>query len=209
LTKALILFSLDSLPTTITALGGDAIAKALAQKGVEVFQLDVWKCASPLLALQNWINKPDLVVYLGHGANDRLYGQLPGGLVVPLVEVLTKELLRDTIAVAYACESGRELGPQAPSRAYFGSIEPYYVALTYPSRDFMSDFFETWKVIPQALVEGKTAGEALQLYVKKCTEYINLYGQHLNDWQGAEEFQRFLTQNRDSFRVFGNADARL
>lgn len=207
--KALILFSLDSLPTTITALGADAIAKALVQKGVEVFQLDVWKCVNPLFQLQNWINKPDLVMYLGHGANDRLYGQLPNGFIIPLVEVLTKELLRDTITVTYACESGRVLGPEAPSRAYFGSVEPYFVALTYPSRDFMSDFFETWKVIPLALVEGKTASEALQLYVKKCTEYINLYGQHLADWQGAEEFQRFLTQNRDSFRLFGDASARL
>lgn len=207
--KALILYSLDSLPTTITALGGDAIAKALAQKGVEVFQLDIWKCVSPLFQLQNWINKPDLVCYLGHGANDRLYGQLPGGLVFPLVEVLTKELLRDTITVTYACESGRVLGPEAPSRAYFGAVEPYYVALTYPEHDFMADFFETWKVIPQALVEGKTAKEALDLYVNKCTEFINLYGQHLNDWQGAEEFKQFLTQNRDSFRLFGDAGAKL
>lgn len=209
MTKALILYSMDSLPTTITALGGDAIAKMLTSKGVEVFQLDMWKCVNPLFQLQNWMNKPDLIVYLGHGADDRLYGQLPGGLVVPLVEVLTKELLRDTITVTYACESGRELGSKAPSRAYFGATEPYYVALTYPQHDFMSDFFETWKVIPQALVEGKTAGEALELYKRKCTEYINLYGQHLLDWQGAEEFKQFLTQNRDSFKVFGDADVKL
>lgn len=207
--KALILSSLDTLPTTITALGAERIAKALREKGVEVFQLDIWKCVNPLFQLQNWINKPDLVVYLGHGANDRLFGQLPGGLVFPLVEVLTKELLRDTITVAYACESGRVLGPEAPSRAYFGAVEPYYVALTYVEHDFMADFFETWKVIPQALVEGKTAKEALDLYVKKCTEYINLYGLHLNDWQGAEEFKQFLTQNRDSFRLFGDAGAKL
>ena len=207
--KALILYSLDSLPTTITALGGDRIAKALESLGVEVFQLDIWKCVQPLFQLQNLINKPDLIVYLGHGANDRLFGQLPWGLAIPLVDILTDELLRGTITVTYACESGRVLGPKAPSRAYFGSVEPYYVALTYPQHDFMTDFFETWKVIPQALVEGKTAGEALSLYVKKCTEYINLYGLHLRDWDGAEEFQQFLTQNRDSFRLFGNADVKL
>lgn len=207
--KALILYSLDSLPTTITALGGDRIAKALESLGVEIFQLDIWKCVSSLFQLQNWINKPDLVIYLGHGANDRLYGQLPLGLAFPLVEVLTDELLRDTITVTYACDSGRELGPKAPSRAYFGAVEPYYVALTYPEHDFMLDFFETWKVIPQALVQGKTAGEALQLYKAKCTEFINLYGLHLRDWQGAEEFQQFLTQNRDSFKVFGDAGAKF
>ena len=207
--KALILYSLDSLPTTITALGGDRIAKALESLGVEVFQLDIWKCVQPLFQLQNLINKPDLIVYLGHGANDRLFGQLPWGLAIPLVDILTDELLRGTITVTYACESGRVLGPKAPSRAYFGSVEPYYVALTYPQHDFMTHFFETWKVIPQALVEGKTAGEALSLYVKKCTEYINLYGLHLRDWDGAEEFQQFLTQNRDSFRLFGNADVKL
>ena len=207
--KALILYSLDSLPTTITALGGDAIAKMLESMGVEVFRFDIWKCINPLFQLQNWINKPNLIVYLGHGANDRLFGQLPLGLVIPLVDVLTDELLRGTITVTYACESGRELGPKAPSRAYFGSVEPYYVALTYPEHDFMADFFETWKVIPQALVQGKTAGEALVMYVGKCTEYINLYGLHLRDWDGAEEFQQFLTQNRDSFKVFGDAGAKL
>lgn len=207
--KALILYSLDSLPTTITALGGERIADALAQMGVDVYRLDIWKCGQPLFQLQNWINKPDLVVYLGHGGNDRLYGQLPGGLAWPLVEVLTAELLRGTITVTYACESGRELGPKSPSRAYFGATEPYYVALTYPQHDFMADFFETWMVIPRALVQGKTAGEALRLYQEKCTEFINLYGLHLQDWQGAEEFRRFLTQNRDSFRVFGDAGAKL
>jgi hypothetical protein len=207
--KALILYSLDSLPTTVTALGGDRIAKALESMGVEVFQLDVWKCVSSLFQLQNLINKPDLIIYLGHGANDRLFGQLPLGLAVPLVDILTDDLLRGTIIVTYACDSGRELGPKAPSRAYFGSVEPYYVALTYPSHDFMTDFFETWMVIPQALIQGKAAGEALSLYVKKCTEFINLYGQHLRDWQGAEEFKQFLTQNRDSFRVFGDAGAKL
>jgi hypothetical protein len=207
--KALILYSLDSLPTTITALGGDRIAKALESLGVEVFQLDIWKCVQPLFQLQNWINKPDLIVYLGHGANDRLFGQLPFGLAIPLVDILTDELLRGTITVTYACESGRELGPKAPSRAYFGSVEPYYVALTYPQHDFMSDFIETWKTIPVALVQGKTASEALQPYKAKCSEFISLYGLHLHDWDGAEEFQQFLTMNRDSFRLFGDAGAKL
>ncbi len=207
--KALILAPLDSLPTTITALGADRIATALQEKGVEVFRFDVWKCVNALFQLQNWINKPDLVVYLGHGANDRLFGQLPLGLAVPLVEVLTDELLRGTITVTYACESGRVLGPKAPSRAYFGAVEPYYVALTYPSRDFMTDFFETWKTIPLALAEGKTAKEAFDVYTRKCTEYINLYATHLRDWQGAEEFKRFLTSNRDSLRLFGDAGAKL
>ena len=207
--KALVLYALDSLPTTITALGAERIADALAAKGVDVFRFDVWKCAQPLFNLQNWMNKPDLIVYLGHGANDRLHGQLPLGFILPLVDVLTADMLRDTITVTYACDSGRVLGPKAPSRAYFGAVEPYYVALTYPDHDFMADFFETWKIIPLALAEGKTAGEALELYKSKCTGYINLYSRHMYDWQGAEEFKRFLTQNRDSFRVFGDAGAKL
>ena len=207
--KALILYSLDSLPTTITALGAERIADALARMGVDVYRFDVWKCTQPLFQLQNWLNKPDLIVYLGHGADDRLFGQLPLGLAIPLVDVLTDELLRGTITVTYACESGRVLGPKAPSRAYFGSVEPYYVALTYPQHDFMSDFFETWKIIPVALVQGKTASDALELYKAKCSEFISLYGLHLRDWDGAEEFQQFLTQNRDSFRVFGDAGAKF
>jgi hypothetical protein len=209
LTKALLLYSLDSLPTTITALGAGEIAKDLASLGVDIVQLDIWECVNPAFQLQNWINKPDLIIYLGHGDDDRLYGQLPIGLIVPLVQVLTNYLLSGTITIAYACDSGRVLGPSAPSRAYIGATDPYNVALTYPEHDYMSDFFETWKVIPEALVQGKSVGDALSLYQAKCTEYITLYGQHLSDWSAAAEFQQFLTQNRDSFKVFGDATAKL
>lgn len=208
-TKALILYSLDSLATTITALGGERIANALEGLGVEVFRFDIWKCVNPLFQLQRLINKPDLIVYLGHGDYDKLYGQLPVGFFLPLVQLLNVDLLRDTITVTYACDSGRILGPKAPARAYYGSVEPYYVALTYPQHDFMSDFFETWLTIPLALVQGKTAGEALELYRNKCTQFISLYTMHLHDWQGAEEFKRFLTSNRDNYRLFGDGNARL
>ena len=207
--KALILYSLSDLPTTITALGGDAIAKDLASLGVNVVQLSLWECINPLLQLQNLIGKPDLVVYLGHGANDRLYGQLPMGLVVPLVQIPTNWLLRGTVTVAYACDAGNALGPSAPSRAFFGATDPYSVALTYPEHDYMADFIDTWKVIPEALIAGHTTGEALSLYQARCTQYINLYAQHLQDWPNAATFQQFLTTNRDSFKVFGDAGAKL
>jgi hypothetical protein len=122
---------------------------------------------------------------------------------------LNNWLLAGTITIAYACDCGRVLGPSAPSRAFFGATDPFSVALTYPEHDFMSDFFETWKVIPEALIAGKTAAEALSLYQMKCTEYITLYGDHLTDWPGAAEFQQFLTGNRDSFKVFGDVGAKL
>lgn len=205
--KAAILYSLSDLPTTITAVGGDAIAKDLASMGVQVVQLDVWKCINPVLQLQDWMNKPDLIVYLGHGANDRLYGQLPMGLAVPLVQVLTAYLLSGTITVAYACDCGQALGPASPSRAFFGATQPFSVALTYPEHDYMSDFIDTWKVIPEALVKGITTGDALSLYVARCTQYINLYAQHSTDWSEAPTYQQFLTQNRDSYRLFGDAGA--
>ena len=129
--KALVAAAFDSLPTSITWLAADRLATLLEGMGVDVYRFEGWKSSQPLVALQLLI-KPDIdfVVYFGHGANDRLHGQLPWGLAFPLADLINKGLIQGRIVYTVACDSGRQLGPESGAEAYFGSKDVMYVNTT-------------------------------------------------------------------------------
>jgi len=206
--KACVVYSLDSAPTSVTAVAGDMIADLLEKKGFTVFRFDTFKAFRTLFELQQLINPSDFVVYLGHGDADRMFGQLPVGLVTPLVDLLNAGVLRDKVVYTIACRTGLELGRRAPARVYYGSTSWMYVGLPAPEHNYALDYIDTWIQIPQVLAEGKTAKEAYEAYAERVRYYLSLYDSH-PEWPNADAYRKNLYENLAYYRLIGDPDARI
>lgn len=206
--KACVVYPLDSAPTSVTAIAGDRVAALLEEAGFTVFRFDTWKAARLILQLQQLVNPSPLVVYLGHGDADRLFGQLPVGLVSPLVDLLNAGVLRDKIVVTIACRTGLELGPRSPARVYLGSRSWMYVAFPSEEHNYMEDYIDTWVQIPRALAEGKTAGEAYAAYADRVVRYLSLYDGH-PEWPNGVVYRKNLYENLAYYGLWGNPSAKL
>lgn len=200
--RVLVVYPLDSMPTTATAYAGDKISNMFEEKGHQVTRLNALLASKFPFDLQLNLKKADFIAYLGHGGKDRLYGQLPFGVYMPLVSLTDKGKLVASVVFTIACLSGMQLGNSKPSRAYYGSLDYMYVAFPDAEHNWLEDFAETWKIIPEYFADGgDDYYKALELYKQKCTEYINEYKKH-PEWKNGEVYADLLVRNRDAYNVF-------
>jgi hypothetical protein len=195
------------LPTLLSGTAGADMNKWFIQNnfdvttliGAEATRLEM----NPVLA-----RNPACVCYYGHGVDDTLEGEIPPG---DLISTDNINQFQGTIIVAIACDTGLTLGPQAIANGietYFGAVDVINVAFPELEHDYLSDFSDVFTTIPIALLSGKTAEQALQAYVDRCNYYIGIY-QANPGWSLSEWYMQALEHNRDVFRLFGNADAKL
>jgi len=206
--KACVVYSLDSIATGVTAAAGERVAQILEDKGFTVFRFDSFKAVRSLFELQQLINPSVFVAYFGHGDADRLFGQLPIGLAIPLVDLLNMGVLREKVVYTIACRTGLDLGKKVPARAYLGSESWMYVALPAPEHNYMEDYIDTWIQIPQVLAEGKTVREAYQAYEEKVRYYLSLYEAH-PEWPNVDVYAKNLRENLIYYRLYGDPNARI
>lgn len=199
--KALVVYSTDSAPTTVTTAGAEALINMLLRKGVTVNTLNLFSATRLPFSLRLKMENYDMICYYGHGTSDSLVGQLPIGLFQRLVDLSNKGLLDGKVVYTVACLSMRKLG-RLVRGIYYGSI--YYMFVAYPDKDrnYTNDFIDTWLQIPVYLVDhwGDWEG-ALQQYRKRCTMYIKIYEQNLKKWSNADAYIYCLKNNRDYYRV--------
>jgi len=199
--KILVIYPADSTPTIPTFNGGVYISKMLKSKGHKVDDLaGITATRFPFSIFLKW-NKYDMIVYLGHGGSDRLFGQLPFGLIQALMTLSDAYSFRDQVIVTIACLSGKRLGKLIRAKAYYGS--EYYMMVAFPEVDhnYMLDFIETWSTIPLHLAEnGDDFLGAYREYQKRCTYYIEQYKK--NKWTNWDTYAYALKINRDYYRVF-------
>jgi hypothetical protein len=209
-TRILVLYPIDDIATSGSAYIADRIANILDEKGFEVFRFDLWKANRVLFTLQQLMKPADFIVYAGHGTLDRWYGSLiAGGTIWPLVDLLNLGLLRDKLCYAIACRTNLQLGKGAPARAYLGWKVDVYVALPMIERNYLEDLANTFMQVPRALADGKTAKEAYEAYLAKCSELKELYEDNLERWPNADFYAVAVKNNMEGFELLGDPHARI
>ncbi|RLI78621.1 hypothetical protein DRP04_09945 [Archaeoglobales archaeon] len=196
--RILVIAPLDSAPTTVTFYAARRIYETLRSKGYNVDMLPHVFATHFSFLLREFFSRDDAVIYLGHGTSIGLIGQLPVGLLKMLVDISTKNLVKDKVVITIACNTLRRFGREAPCRAYFGS--DYFMSVGYPTLDhnYTEDFVDTWETLILNALE-KDPYRALDLYRDRCTYYIRLYEAHR--WEAWDVYSYAMRINRDYYGV--------
>lgn len=112
----------------------------------------------------------ELVLLNGHGADDKIAGQ-DNEILISLDNV---NVLDGKTVHALSCATAKELGPaaiEAGAKSYIGYDENFIFfnqgKLSNPTEDkYARLFFEPAIAVPKALVDGKTADEAVEAGIK-------------------------------------------
>lgn len=110
--------------------------------------------------------KPDIVIFNGHGSDTCITGQDEEVLIE---SGKNSHLLKNKVVYMRSCDSGKTLGPQALKEgcnAFIGYNQLFRfwtdkAKVTNPLKDeYAKPFFETSNQVPLSLIKGKTAKEA-------------------------------------------------
>lgn len=159
-----------------------------------------------------------LVVYIGHGEEDRLRGNEPFSTLTDPLGILPNEMvtadvadgvLDDAIVVAIACSSGATLAPQAVRdgvRAWVGAPKPLVVTENETEFPYGDVINESFSAVPVGLAAGLTVSDSLALYRDRCDEILRA----LEDpsLQFGEHYSSVVRWNKEQLRVYGKGDVR-
>ncbi|HEC37827.1 hypothetical protein LCGC14_0223420 [marine sediment metagenome] len=128
----------------------------------------------------------DLIIYYGHGEKNRLIGI---NAIRSIINIKNIHKLKGAGVSTMACLSLKELGVAAIKKgvkAYIGTDELYYAAFPEKEYNYLSSWIDYTTVKDKAILDGKTFGEAYNLFVKRATKYLNIYkaksGYRNYDW---------------------------
>ena len=198
----------------MTSLAAEILIEKVKEAGFGVIKLnDLLDTRLSLSFLKFFSPDCNTLFYLGHGDIDRLYGtlQLGIGLFSPFLDLQNSAAVKDMTIISIACLTGIELGPNIinSARAYAGCTEPMYVAWNQPERNYATDFVNTWLVLFESYLAGETLKKSIDNYKSKCTEFVNLYKANKDEYLYYDAYFPMLENNRDNYKLFGDADACL
>lgn len=199
------------LPTTISYQYVEELKELLDRYGASYTHLTVLKATQ--LPLRLAIGDARMVIYAGHAFEDSLVGQFIFSIpyISPLVDSRNSSFLRDLIVIAIpACLNGQMLGPQAIEngvKTWFGSTTYMYAAFPEPEHDYLQDFKDHWRTIPEELLKGVRTGEAYLKYQQKGQALRELYQSKMAEWGNADDYLFTLGENTDRLELFGSPDA--
>ena len=202
------------LPTSISFQYVEELKDLLERYETTYTHLTILKATQLPLRVAMW-DKPRMIIYAGHAFENSLVGQLvfPFPWLAPLVKSENSAILRDTIVVAIpACLNGQLLGPRAIEngvQTWFGSTTYMYAAFPEPEHDYLQDFKDHWRVIPEELLKGSTTGEAFLQYQQKGQMLKELYQSNMAEWGNADDYLFSLGENNDKLLMFGDPNAKL
>jgi len=124
---------------------------------------------------------PQLVAGCGHGAPNLFTGQFG----VPIFSVCTEDVLARRIVFLLSCDTAAELGPDAVrkgARAYIGWDAPVVFVVSSPPRirdpatdPFAWPLFDASLSLLGSLMWGKTAGEAVEAYMRRSSYWYRYW----------------------------------
>lgn len=203
---ALVIAPFHDRATEITSECARIAVEILEENGFHVYTLE--KDDATRDKLEEFLRKhPEtrLIIYMGHGDEDKLLGQLPQGEVNPLIDLTNVDLLAGKVVVAVACLSGRRLGMSAiahDAKAYLGWDDLVYIALPVEGvRNYQADFMRALLAPVITVAKHRTFSEAKRNFEEVCDYYINLYEQ--NKWKFWDVFKRFMEHNKNHFVIHG------
>jgi len=214
--KVLIIYSLDSPPTVVTAETARIVQEILNKK-CDVHVLDPVKANNLALRFVSFLKEFDGIFYFGHGSRDKLHGQLwlgpiPVGVIRAMLTVEDR-FICTKIFYAVACLSAQILGDVftkfGNARAYCGN--QYYTFIAYPSSEhnYAKDFIDSFVEFVRVLADGGTVGEAYHSMRRKMYEYIQLYRNMLDEWPNADFYLWAMKMNYEGFVLLGDKNITL
>ena len=135
------------------------------------------------------------------------------GILCDLITYRDARYFKDKVLVCLpACLVGRKLIPYLVSqgmRAGVGAIDPMYVQVDMPERRYFSDMVDYCLAFYRALFRGYSLGDSLEAYRERCSYYIDLYRDHLHEWESADWMYNAAKNNRDVLQGFGDLTWRV
>lgn len=208
--KVLVIYSLDSIPTTISAEAASRSIRILKKAGHDVIELGALKALKPFFLISYFFNRFDAIFYFGHGLEDMLPGQLPLGLILPVLR--TGDRIRTKVIYAVACLSSKKLGRfLAPryTRAYLGNRDYTFVAFPATERNYADDFLDTFTTPVRVLAEGDSVGTAFAEMRSRMIHYISLYERNMHRWPNADYYAWAMRENLEGFELIGDYNAKI
>ncbi len=203
------------IPTRVSVDASLRLSSWAEEKGYKVGVMYGWTAIRPMFWLITQMSDDDLICYFGHGDEKHLCGFLPLTFCIDYLSVLdTTNLLwtRDKIVYSMACEAGKKLGPllvQMGAKAVFAATYSLYAFFPEIEHDYLEDWIDVMTVIPKAIQEGKTCGEALTLYQAIWKKYLSLYESKKDVWANWDWYYGAGKINLEHMRLFGDPNASL
>jgi len=151
----------------------------------------------------------DLVIYYGHGKEDKLKGNNIWQSAITKKNIYK---LNGTPMSTMACFSAKELGMFAVENnyapAYIGTITPYYAAWDEKERDFLKDWIDYTTSKDIALMDGKSFGEAFNIFQIRGKNYLRIYEQN-KGYKNFDWYYNATKSNLENTILIGNPDIKI
>ncbi|WP_281859001.1 hypothetical protein [Litoreibacter halocynthiae] len=156
----------DATEMVLSGWGHMVISAIYPDKNLKI--IDLYGRKASREAVEVYSSGSDVILYFGHGAEDRL------GADVPLLDILNARCLENSVVVAVSCHSARALGPEAiaqGARAFLGFDDILTVYFGQPSL-FLQAFEEP---LAQLILNETSAGDAQSQIRETFQQIEDLY----------------------------------
>jgi len=152
---------------------------------------------------------PIFCYWNGHGNADTFSAQ---NKEVVMVTCHGDESLIGRVLLLLSCSCGIRLAPSTVSKGattVFGWVVDFtWIAVEDPVTDpYARGYFESVNAIANALVEGKTTGEAMNLSLASWNKWIDYWTRSVDPY--ASMVIQYMIHDRDGQKLFGSTSARI
>ncbi len=188
------------------------LIKEAENKGIKVTKLEGDRINEVNLRGMIKKVKPKFIFFNGHGDENSLFSDKEK----KLVDINSKELLKNTITYAIACSSLKGLGLASVNggcKAFIGYNKNFWLARnhSYESNPLKDDVarpvIECSNIVVKSLLKGNTVKETIKRSHEKSTDYI-LKLIYSNDPLASATLSA-LTQNDSSLDYYGEDSAKI
>jgi len=185
------------------------LAAAYASRNMRVIDLDTSNATKSNIFTSLEEEDPIFCYFNGHGNADTYSAQ---NKEVVMVTGNGDESLIGRVVLLLSCSCGIRLAPSAVSKgatAVYGWVVDFtWIATEDPATDaYAAGFFESVNAINNALAEGKTTQEAMNLSLASWNQWIEYWIRSVDPY--ASQVVQWLIHDRDGQKLFGSTSARV
>ena len=185
------------------------IAAQYASLNMRVIDLDASGATKSNIFTALEIEDPIFCYWNGHGNADTFSAQ---NKEVVMVTCNGDESLIGRVVLLLSCSCGIRLAPSAVSKGattvFAWVVDFTWIATEDAATDpYARGYFEAVNAISNALVEGKTTGEAMNLSLASWNKWIDYWTSSVDPY--ASMVIQYMIHDRDGQKLFGSTSARI
>ena len=207
--KVLIIAPLQDVPTITSNLAiNELMGFAATKDNLDIDYLWGLGANRTFFNLKTALKKYCGVIYYGHGEKNRLIGI---NMFRSIINKKNIYRLKGTGISTMACLTLKELGIEAIKKGvstYLGTEEVYYAAFPEKERNYLADWVDYTTVKDKALLDGKTFGEAVEIFKKRANKYLSIYKQNIG-YRNYDWYAKSVEHNIKYTKVIGDPDTRF